>query len=257
MIMKTLLAHSLLLVLIVLPVQAETLTFKSPQQQATLVELYTSEGCSSCPPADRWFSRLLQDKRLWQQLVPVAFHVDYWNYLGWKDRFSRPAFSQRQRSLARQGNIRSVYTPGLVKAGREWRSWYFSRHLGDLWGEDVGILQITIDDAMASSRKQAVIQARFHPAYTLTSPLTLNVALLGFGLESPIRAGENEGKILRHDFVVLRLLTREAHKKGDGYAWTLALPAQAGDTPAYDGLAAWVTKVGVLTPIQATGGRLP
>jgi hypothetical protein len=257
--MKALPIFSLLLVLFTLPLrlQAETLTFKSPQQQATLLELYTSEGCSSCPPADRWFSRLLDDRRLWRQLVPVAFHVDYWNYLGWEDRFSQPAFSQRQRNLARKGNVRSVYTPALVKAGKEWRSWYFSRHLGDLWGEDVGVLQVSVDDSPSSSNKQAVIQARFNPAYGLSSPLALNVALLGFGLETPVRAGENEGKVLRHDFVVLKLLTQEVDREGKGYAWELALPPQDANIPAYGGLAAWVSKVGEFTPIQATGGRLP
>jgi hypothetical protein len=237
--------------------QAEAVTFKSPLQQATLLELYTSEGCSSCPPADRWLSRLLDDQRLWQQLVPVAFHVDYWNYLGWEDRFSQPAFSQRQRNLARKGNVRSVYTPGLVKAGKEWRSWYFSRHLGDLWGEDVGVLKVSVDALPSSPNGQAIIQARFDPAYKLSSPLTLNVALLGFSLETPVRAGENEGKVLRHDFVVLKLLTQEADKEGKGYAWQLALPPQGANLSAYGGLAAWITKVGEFTPIQATGGRLP
>ena len=66
---------------------AASLTLSSQEQRTTLIELYTSEGCSSCPPADRWLSRLKDDPRLWKQIVPLAFHVDYWNYLGWRDRF--------------------------------------------------------------------------------------------------------------------------------------------------------------------------
>jgi len=69
---------------------AETaVTFTSPSQQTTLLELYTSEGCSSCPPADQWLSTLKNNPRLWKEIIPVAFHVDYWNDLGWKDEFSR------------------------------------------------------------------------------------------------------------------------------------------------------------------------
>ena len=97
-------------------------SFESPPQQVALLELFTSEGCSSCPPADAWLSTLVRDPRLWQTLVPVAFHVDYWDGPGWQDRFATPAFSARQRRHVGHGLVRQVYTPGFVVAGHSGRA---------------------------------------------------------------------------------------------------------------------------------------
>ena len=80
-----------------LPAQGAECSAKSGPQRAVLLELYTSEGCSSCPPADRWLSRINKVKNV----VPLAWHVDYWDYLGWRDRYAQPAFSERQREMAR------------------------------------------------------------------------------------------------------------------------------------------------------------
>jgi hypothetical protein len=85
------------------PAAGEAMMFTSPTTQVPLIELYTSEGCSSCPPADRWLSALTQDARLWQGMVPVAFHVDYWDDIGWKDRFASPNHGLRQRHYALTG----------------------------------------------------------------------------------------------------------------------------------------------------------
>ena len=86
-----------------------------------LVELYTSEGCSSCPPADQFLGRLagLLDDQF--RAVPLAFHVDYWNWLGWTDPFSKEQFAERQRVVAAYNARRSIYTPELVVAGKEAR----------------------------------------------------------------------------------------------------------------------------------------
>src|SRR5258708_2194386 len=84
----------------------------------TIVELYTSEGCDSCPPADKWFSTL-SFKR--DGVVPLAFHVDYWDYIGWKDRFGRAAFAERQRETVTRQGSRTVYTPQLMLDGRDAR----------------------------------------------------------------------------------------------------------------------------------------
>ena len=103
---------------------AQTVHLESPGPRVSLLELYTSEGCSSCPPADRWISTLRDDPRLWHEVVPVAFHVDYWDYIGWKDRFASPVYGNRQRDYARNRHVGTVYTPGFVLAGKEWRSWF-------------------------------------------------------------------------------------------------------------------------------------
>ncbi len=99
-------------------------TFESGETPAALVELFTSEGCSSCPPADAWVSTLKGNPGLWKRIVPVVFHVDYWNSLGWSDRFSSPENTARQRRYAAVWGTDSVYTPGMVLNGREWRNWF-------------------------------------------------------------------------------------------------------------------------------------
>jgi hypothetical protein len=91
-------------------VMAAPITFQSSETQTSLLELYTSEGCSSCPPAESWLSRLKESPGLWKDFVPVAFHVDYWNYLGWRDPWSTKAFTDRQHAYARTWRSDSVYT---------------------------------------------------------------------------------------------------------------------------------------------------
>ena len=82
-------------------VNAAPVEFQSSQRQVSLLELYTSEGCSSCPPAEAWLSKLKNSQGLWDEFVPVAFHVDYWNNPGWKDRFSDEQYTERQKSYAK------------------------------------------------------------------------------------------------------------------------------------------------------------
>ena len=89
---------------------------QSGARQTPVVELYTSEGCSSCPPADRWLSTLKG-----QPVVAQAFHVGYWDYIGWVDRFASPAHTTRQRDLAARNGLNNIYTPQLVRDGRDWR----------------------------------------------------------------------------------------------------------------------------------------
>src|ERR1043166_2112982 len=102
---------------------AATTTFESGDTQTALVELFTSEGCSSCPPAEKWLSAFKSNPDLWKKTVPVAFHVDYWDHLGWTDRFAKPEFTVRQQRYAAGFGGDSVYTPGFVINGKEWRGW--------------------------------------------------------------------------------------------------------------------------------------
>src|SRR6266704_4718971 len=82
--------------------QNTSLTFQSSGKQTALIELYTSEGCSSCPPAETWLSRLKESPGLWKDFVPLAFHVDYWDYLGWRAPWASKSFSDRQRAYTKQ-----------------------------------------------------------------------------------------------------------------------------------------------------------
>src|SRR5882672_2702112 len=122
--------------------QPGAFSFQSVEQQTALLELYTSEGCSSCPPAEAWLTRLKDDPALWRNFVPVAFHVDYWDHLGWRDPWAAKAFSERQRNHAESWSAASVYTPGFVLNGKEWRGWPGLRTLPPLRKEKAGVLTV-------------------------------------------------------------------------------------------------------------------
>ncbi|HEX9584469.1 MAG TPA: DUF1223 domain-containing protein [Gammaproteobacteria bacterium] len=224
---------------------ADPIRLESGAARTHLLELFTSEGCSSCPPADEWLSGLKDDPRLWREVVPVAFHVDYWDYIGWPDRFASPEFSDRQRSYARRGYIKTVYTPGLVLGGKEWRSWFYSRRLKLDERADAGPLRIEIADGRAS--------AAFLPAAATPKPAELNIAVLGFDLETPVKAGENRGRTLKHDFVVLgyKRVSMEAGENGLRAVTKLPEPRFASRITA---VAAWVSGRGDPFPLQAVGG---
>jgi len=103
----------ILYAILVNAVFAESLNLESGVEKNTLIELYTSEGCSSCPPAEEYLNNFKNKKGLWQTWIPVAFHVDYWDYIGWKDRFAAKKFGQRQRQYAKLKRTSTVYTPRI------------------------------------------------------------------------------------------------------------------------------------------------
>ena len=223
--------------------QAEELTFTSGPQQTSLLELYASEGCSSCPPAEEWLSRLENDPRLWREFVPVAYAVDYWDDLGWRDPYSNKRWSARQRGYNAAGSVSSVYTPAFVINGEEWRGW-FSRRVLPTSTVKVGVLKVALDDGD--------IEARFSPAPNYAGPWVLHAAILGFGITSDISRGENAGKTLTHDFLVLD----QADSQPSNGQWRMKLPALTQPLAKKFGLAVWVTKMGDIMPVQATGGLM-
>ena len=97
-----------------LQAKEKSIHLSSQNKQFILIELFTSQGCSSCPPAEKWLNQFIKDKELWEKYIPVAFHVDYWDYLGWKDPYSKSRFTQRQRLSQRKKNSFCLY-PGVVK----------------------------------------------------------------------------------------------------------------------------------------------
>ena len=226
---------------------AETLEFESPGTRVSLLELYTSEGCSSCPPADRWLRALRDDPRLWREVVPVAFHVDYWDYIGWKDRFASPVYSNRQRDYARGRYVSTVYTPGFVLAGKEWRSWFTRPVLRLDNSLQIGKLGLSVSGQQAN--------VAFTPSVRLSAELEVHVAILGFDLKTEVRAGENGGRILEHDFVVLGYRRLAATRQASTYAASFSLPDVKQPTER-KAIAAWVSLRGDPRPIQAVGGWL-
>ena len=245
MFMKVLCSVFLILQILGVSMASHAQTFESSEVSVPLIELYTSEGCSSCPPAERWLSKLSDHDKLWSNFVPVAFHVDYWDYIGWKDPFASKEFSQRQRRYAREYREHTVYTPGMRKEGDEWRSWRSGGQPESQKNIEVGKIAITVDD-------NGVFNASFASEQLDSKKLTLNVAILGVDLSSEVTSGENHGKTLEHNFVVLGI---SSYASGDQAVWSGELPAPSVEAPRY-AVAAWVTQGQSLKPIQATGGYL-
>src|SRR5271163_2312476 len=102
------------------PLCAAAEHFASGPGRVALIELYTSEGCSSCPPADAWLGGLKDKAGLWDEFVPVQFHVNYWDNLGWKDRLATRDFTAREYAYSSAWGSSSVYTPCFVRNGLEW-----------------------------------------------------------------------------------------------------------------------------------------
>ena len=173
----------------------------SGKTTAALVELYTSEGCSSCPPADRQMRHLEEALDAGAQAVPLALHVPYWDYIGWKDRFARPAFAERQEWLVHANGQRTLYTPQFFVNGAELRATRTSlREQVRKLNGTAAAADIRLSAAQAPAgvlRLAAQASAKSGDA-----PLVLFVALTESGLASTVSRGENAGATLEHDHVV-------------------------------------------------------
>ena len=174
---------------------------KSGAHTLSLLELYTSEGCSSCPPADKWLSNLKLDSN---KVIPLAFHVDYWDYIGWKDRFSKAEYSERQRKTAAFSGTSFVYTPQFTFNGRDFRGWDNSRlnQLVEASLKQAARANLTLvanrqdnGDISLKATAQAVESSDIKNA-------DIFIALYENKLASQVNAGENSGRELKHDYVV-------------------------------------------------------
>jgi hypothetical protein len=200
-----------------------------------VVELFTSQGCSSCPPADRLLSRLKRDPRLAGGVIPLAFHVDYWNHLGWSDPFSSSRWSQRQNDYAaRVFHSNRIYTPQLVVNGRtecvgSEEAEVMRRIRDALAAESAGVVSLaapvlspavgTAAGADAAAGAKVTVTARLLRPVAGSGP-DVWVALTESGLTTAVGAGENSSATLRNDQVV-RVLVK-----------ALTLPATAGNAAA-------------------------
>ena len=223
-------------------------TFTSTTKPIQLIELYTSEGCSSCPPADKWLNKLRFHPKLWSDFIPVAFHVDYWDYIGWHDPFASKQFSLRQRQYARESNLSSVYTPAMLVNGVEWTSWRRQSRLKlSSISSNTGTLSVRLNNGK--------ISAHYQPTEPQASGLVLNVAILGFDIESKINAGENNGRTFNHDFIVLgfQRLAMEIIEDGSFSATLEQLPTLSQQSTKL-AISTWVNSEESLTPLQTTGG---
>ncbi len=227
------------------------------QSKATeVIELYTSEGCSSCPPADRWLSTLKNRPELFKELIPMSFHVDYWDYIGWKDRFAKPAYSLRQRQYVKTRAVSQAYTPQMVANSGEWRAFISGQRQWVPNEKNVGVLKATIQD---NADSMFVRFARHQPSFNASSQkkysqYVLNVAVLGMGLTSRVTAGENHGNQLNHDFVVLN--HQQQTVAANPAQWKMLVPKVPNAGQTQSAVAIWLSEPGTQKIIQATGGYL-
>jgi hypothetical protein len=200
------------------PAQAKSCSGQSPAQKVSLVELYTSQGCSSCPPADQWLGSFTQR----DDVVPLSMHVTYWDYIGWKDPFAKPEFSQRQRWLAQVSKSNSVYTPGVFVGGGEFREWgstfmqqrLFTRNTNSPAGASIRIEKVSASPSLWR------VAATLEPAQAVENR-RLFIASTKNGLVSKVKAGENHGRTLTNHHVV--------------DFWSGALPAKSGNQFEWQG----------------------
>jgi hypothetical protein len=169
-----------------------------------LIELYTSEGCSSCPPADRWLSGLQEQGFSSDKLIPLAFHVDYWDYIGWKDPFASPKFSARQRTAVQTGRAPFAYTPQILVNGLDFQA----------WRDSAGFAQTILARQNRTAQAKLTLNLKFLDSGEISVASTermtdsiLNNAEVYFAvyennLVSSVDKGENSGRKLTHNHVV-------------------------------------------------------
>jgi hypothetical protein len=174
-------------------------------QTPVVIELFTSEGCSSCPPADDLLQRLVDASMAGVQVVALGEHVDYWDHQGWKDRFSSAAFTNRQQMYAARFNVDSIYTPQMVVDGR-----------AEVVGSDAAGARAAI--ARAAQAPHGKVEIQFDgrrvdvavaslPSMSRGDRADILIAITEDGLRSDVKRGENHGRVLSHAAVVRQLTT--------------------------------------------------
>lgn len=212
---------------------------QSGAQRTPVIELYTSEGCSSCPPADKWLSTLKG-----KPLVVQAFHVSYWDHIGWADRFANPAFNARQRELAKQLGARFVYTPQIVRDGKDWRDYPEQIPEADESARaQISLQRIGVSDMYEARVKPLLGVTQWSAYWTVTEN----------GHASKVKAGENNGSYLQHDFVVRQLVPTGSFE-GPQLLQLTAIPGQP-EHPRQINLVVINAKTSV--PLQALSLQCP
>jgi hypothetical protein len=211
---------------------------KSGPGTTALIELYTSEGCSSCPPADKRLSQFPSREYGLQQAVPISLHFDYWDNLGWKEPFAQPRFSERQNWLVHANGHKTVFTPHFFVSGTEVRDWH--ANLSD------ELKRVNAQSAAANIqlRGEAAGQGNFIVSASASArasddPVALFIAVTEDKLVSNVSAGENRGVTLSHDHVVRQWIGPVALTSGRGEV-RQAITPRANWNPANLGIVGFV-----------------
>jgi hypothetical protein len=213
---------------------------EAPAFTPALVELYTSEGCDSCPPADRWLARW-PATLLAAEVIPLAFHVTYWDRLGWRDPFAQADFDARQDLQAVVGGKRRLYTPQVFIDGAEALDWRQEK----AFDARLGAVRRRPAEARLEAQWQVLGE---HLQVSISGSLwrgeaKLHLAVAESGLVSAVERGENAGKQLRHDHVV-RLWRELGPLRSGRFSTEERLDLPAGLRPAQARLVAWVAADG-------------
>jgi hypothetical protein len=230
-------AAALLLLASTAPMAGPSCSARSGPQLLPLVELFTSEGCDSCPPADRFLSASFPAGAGSPRASVLAFHVDYWDRLGWKDRFAAPTHTQRQYAAMRAAGGTFVYTPQLLVQGRDVAPGKRDRIPALVAAAAAGPARATIalDVATDEARAHVVRTSVAVPAGAAAPRAQLWVAYTESGLVSDVKAGENRGARLAHDHVV-RAWHGPFRADANGIVAatvTIPRPAERGRVPAF------------------------
>lgn len=225
---------------------ADSLIASTGTEQVQLLELYSSESCSSCPPADAWVSSLQNQAGLWKKFVPVVFHVDYWNHLSWKDKFSSKEMTDRQYAISQQWGSSSVYTPAIVLDGEEKRNW---RNTNPIEGtKPFKGIEISIYKVSENTIKVKIFGIQSGKQYTI------NAVKLGMGVSTDVKSGENSGQLLKHNFLVLDWNTKNLILNKENEQ-TFTFKADSSNSSRI-AVAAWIEENGKPIPLQTVGGYL-
>jgi hypothetical protein len=209
-------------------------------QRTVLLELFTSQGCSSCPPADQLLSKLRKENFDGAVVIPLAYHVDYWNHLGWRDPFSSAQWSARQRAYAASIPGSQVYTPQLIVNGTVQLVGSSERHIRaeierQLAGRDGGSVTI---DRVTRAGNQLKVQVHASSTSTLAD---LMVVLFENGVETAVSRGENANRNLANDAIVRwESKAAEVPAEGTNVTETVTIPLDAGWRADSIGVAAFL-----------------
>jgi hypothetical protein len=160
----------------------------------TIVELYTSEGCNSCPPADQWLSQQVANPEANAKMIALAFHVDYWDYIGWKDAYARADYGARHSAMVRANGSSTVYTPQIFVNGKDDRSWRVG-----VTGMTPTAARATLDVEADWKDGKLAFRGRVSEG---SDAVRIRYAVAENGISTAVKSGENAGETLKHDAIV-------------------------------------------------------
>lgn len=223
----------------------ESLIAQNTNTRVHLLELYSSESCSSCPPADIWISQFRQHPDLFKNFVPVVFHVDYWNHLDWTDQYSSQPMTKRQIEISNLWPKSQVYTPAFILNGKEWPEWRKNKAADFKFEHTPSKLQLIL---FRLNGQKIKVQAK-----GLNEKLnyTLHFTQLGFDIKTNVTHGENSGQMLKHNFLILNWTSKPVKNNSK-----LVFDLKNFSKIKSQGVAVWLEEANKPIALQALGSFL-